>query len=174
MHSKTIILALATTTSALIAGVYYSFSVAINPAFAQLSDRAYIEAMQHINVAIVNPVFALSFFGAPLILPLAAAAHWKAEGQRRHLLVAASVVFWIGSLGVTALANIPLNETLASFPTQQASGAQASLARAAFAASWNRWHAVRTVASIATLVLVVAACLTADTTRQPLASANKN
>jgi uncharacterized membrane protein len=159
MQGKSIFLALATGTTALVAGVYYAFSVAVNPAFARLPDRAYIEAMQHINSAIVNPVFALSFFGAPLLLPVAAALHWRAGGRRLHLLVAASVIFLVGSLGVTAVGNIPLNDQLAPFPTQTATVAQAASARAAFASPWNRWHTVRTVASVVAMALTITACL---------------
>ncbi|MBO2012750.1 DUF1772 domain-containing protein [Hymenobacter negativus] len=162
MQGKTIILALATSTTALIAGVYFSFSVAINPAFSQLSDRAYIEAMQRINSAIVNPLFALCFFGAPVLLPVAAGLYWRAGGGRFYLLAIAAVVFLIGSLGVTVVANIPLNEKLAAFPIQQALATQAAAARADFSASWNRWHNVRTVASVAAMGLAIAACLVAD------------
>lgn len=173
MQTKPIILALATGTTALVAGVYHAFAVAINPAFARLPDREYIAAMQHINAAIVNPLFALSFFGAPLLLPLAAGLYWRAGGRRLYLLVAASAIFLIGSLGVTGVANIPLNEKLASFSPQQVPNTQAAAVRAAFANPWNRWHAVRTVASVAALALAVAACLAAGSARPPLASANK-
>lgn len=173
MQGKSIILGLAVSTTALVAGVYYTFAVAINPAFARLPDREYIAAMQHINAAIVNPLFALSFFGAPLLLPLAAGLHWRAGGRRWYLLVAAASIFWVGSLGITFVANIPLNEKLASFPTQQAPASQAASARAAFASSWNHWHAVRTVASVAAMGLVVAAALATGSIRpSPLPATN--
>jgi uncharacterized membrane protein len=165
MQGKTIILGLATTATALVAGVYYAFAVAINPAFARLSDREYIAAMQHINSAIGNPFFALVFFGAPLLLPVAAGLYWRAGGTRRYVLVAAAAIFLVGSLGVTLVANIPLNEQLASFPAQHASATQAAVARVAFADSWNHWHVLRTVASVAATVLAVAACLAAGSAR---------
>jgi len=116
MQGKTIALALATTSTALVAGVFYGFSVSVNPAFTRLPDPAYIAAMQAINDAIQNPVFAASFFGAPLLLPLATALHARRPFSRRFLFLgAAAAIYLIGVLGVTAAANIPLNEALRHF-----------------------------------------------------------
>ncbi|WP_426059260.1 hypothetical protein [Hymenobacter sp. B1770] len=53
---------MATVSTGLVAGVYYGFSVAVNPGLARLPAPAYIAAMQAINDVIQNPVFAASFF----------------------------------------------------------------------------------------------------------------
>jgi len=155
------VLALATLSTGLVAGVYYGFSVAVNPAFARLPDGQYIRAMQEINDAIQNPFFAVSFFGAPLLLALATGLYARRpRGRQFGLVLAATLVFWVGSLGVTAGGNIPLNEQLASY----APGATASAAtiRRQFAQPWNRWHQVRTLASIGALALLLGACLAPD------------
>jgi uncharacterized membrane protein len=160
MTSKKLVLALATLTTGLVAGVYYGFSVAINPAFARLPDGQYIRAMQEINDAIQNPFFAASFFGAPLLLVLATALYARRpRGQQLGLVLAATLVFWVGSLGVTVGGNIPLNEQLANY----APGAPNLVAtvRQQFAEPWNRWHQVRTGASILALALLLGACLVA-------------
>lgn len=65
MRGKTLVLALATITTALVAGVFYGFAVSVNLAFARLPDATYIMAMQAINEAIVNPFFAVSFLVRP-------------------------------------------------------------------------------------------------------------
>ena len=160
---KTFLLALATITTGLIAGVYYAFSVSVNPAFAGLPDAAYFDAMNRIKVAIVNRAFSLSFFGAPLLLPVVTWMYARpAFSRKAGYLLAASLIFWIGSLGITVAGNIPLNEKLASFVVNGATAEQAAAARKAFAGAWNNWHAVRTWASIIALVLTVMACLTRD------------
>ncbi|WP_375418109.1 DUF1772 domain-containing protein [uncultured Hymenobacter sp.] len=147
MQGKPIVLALATVATGLVAGVYYGFSVAVNPGLARLPAPAYIAAMQAINDVIQNPVFAASFFGAPLLLPLATVLYARRPYVRRfRLLTAATGLFW-ASLGVTVAANIPLNETLATFSLPNATPAQAAVARAHFAGPWNKWHGVRTLAS---------------------------
>ncbi|WP_046244830.1 anthrone oxygenase family protein [Hymenobacter terrenus] len=166
MRSNTIVLVLATTTTGLVAGVFYGFSVAVNPGFARLPDPAYIAGMQAINQVIQNPVFAASFFGAPIFLPLAAVLHARRAWSRRFtLLVCASAIYLIGGLGVTVAANIPLNETLAQFPLRTASSEQAATARTRFAGPWNKWHDIRTLASTVSLVLSICACLSADPAR---------
>ncbi|MBD2722564.1 anthrone oxygenase family protein [Hymenobacter armeniacus] len=169
MQGRTIVLGLATATTGLIAGVYYGFSVAVNPGLARLPAPAYIAAMQAINEVIVNPLFAASFFGAPLLLPLATVLHaGRPHSQRFRLLVAASGLFLVGSLGVTVGGNIPLNDALAAFPLATATPAAAEAARVQFASPWNRWHTVRTLASTAALTLAVAACLASPTGRPAL------
>lgn len=163
MQPKNLVLSLATTATGLVAGVFYGFSVAVNPAFRRLPDGAYVQGMQAINEVIQNPWFALSFFGAPLLLPLAAALHARRPRSRRFgLLGAAAGVYLVGSLGVTVAANIPLNEQLAALPLATASAAELGAARTRFAEPWNRWHAVRTVASVLALGLAVAAGLRRD------------
>ncbi|MDO7874947.1 DUF1772 domain-containing protein [Hymenobacter sp. ASUV-10] len=161
MTGKNLVLALATLSTGLVAGVYYGFSVAVNPAFARLPDAQYIRAMQEINDAIQNPFFAASFFGAPLLLVLATGLHaGRPRGRQLGLVLAATLVFWVGSLGVTVGGNIPLNEQLARY----APGATASAAavRQQFVPPWNRWHRVRTGASVVALALLLSACLLPD------------
>ena len=160
MQGKTVVLGLATASTALVTGVFYGFSVAVNPALARLPDPGYLAAMQAINEVIQNPWFAASFFGTPLLLPLATGLHAGRPYSRRFgLLGAATVVYLMGSLGVTVAANIPLNEQLAALPLTQASATQMAQARRDFAVPWNRWHTIRTVASVLALGLVVGAGL---------------
>ncbi|MEJ7662745.1 MAG: anthrone oxygenase family protein [Hymenobacter sp.] len=99
-------------------------------------------------------MFAASFFGAPLLLLRygtgGPAATGAAAGAAK---AAATAVFWVGSLGVTVTVNIPLNEQLAAVPVQSAPAARVAEARRQFAPAWNRWHNVRTSASILALAL---------------------
>ncbi|MEC5143912.1 anthrone oxygenase family protein [Chitinophaga sp. 212800010-3] len=160
---KTILLALALITTSLVTGVFYAFAVSVIPAFSQLSDATYMDAMQQINIAIVNPAFLLSFMGAPVLLPVVTWLYSRPAFTRRSaLLLAATVIFVIGTFGVTVAGNIPLNDKLAAFQLQGATAAQIRAARGAFEGPWNSLHMVRTLAGMVALVLVVAACLTKD------------
>jgi uncharacterized membrane protein len=157
------LLALATITTALMAGLFYAFSVSINLAFRHLPDTQYILAMQEINKAIVNPVFLLAFLGSPLFLTLAALAYRKQPRSPKFgWIFAALVVFIIGSFGVTIVGNIPLNNQLEGFSLEGSSVKQAKVMRGAFAESWNNWHTIRTVCSVCSLVLLVIGCLRKD------------
>lgn len=135
-------LLLATVATALIAGLFFCFVTAINPAFAKLTDVEYITAMQTINKVIVNPVFAVTLFSPVVLIPFSA---WK---YKSLLLWIAAAFYIIGGIGVTFAANVPLNDMLAA----------SSVSRQAFAGSWNNWHLVRTLAVIVSLILMVMAC----------------
>jgi uncharacterized membrane protein len=130
---------LAIITTALTAGLFFGFVVAINPAFAHLPDSTYITAMQAINKAIVNPVFALAFFGPVILIPIVA---YK---RKSRLLWLAAAFYIIGGIGVTYAVNVPLNNLLAT----------GALERHAFDKPWNQWHLVRTLAVIISLVLQI-------------------
>lgn len=152
MNTKYFLL-LAIIPTALIAGLFFGFAVAINPAFKQLPDKQYITAMQAINVAIVNPLFVAAFMGPAFLIPLTA---WKCES---FLIWMAAAVYLIGGIGITFVVNIPLNNMLAAFPVSTSTDVAAADLRRAFAIPWNTWHLIRTLAVILSLVLLVIACL---------------
>ena len=149
----------AATTSALIAGFFYAYSASVNRGLARLTDAGYVAAMQAINDTVRNPVFALSFFGALLVLPLAAALHAKDRSPRFNWLAVAAVFYVVGGFGVTLAFNVPLNEELAGLDLGTASPSQVDAARAGYEDTWNAYNAVRTVASTLALVCVAAAAM---------------
>lgn len=114
--------------------------------------------MQAINATVRNPLFALSFFGAAVALVGAVALHAGQRSGTRFLLIAlAAALYLVGGLGLTLIANVPLNEQLAAV-TSTSPGALAE-ARAAYEESWNTWNHVRTACSTAALLALVAACI---------------
>ena len=149
MNNNRYFLLLATVSTGLVAGLFFCFVIAINPAFAQLPDAQYIAAMQAINVAIVNPFFTVPFLGAALLIPFAA---WRCKS---FLIWVAAAFYLIGGIGITFVVNVPLNDMLAAF-----SGlSSAAETRIAFARPWNTWHLIRTLAVIISLILLVISCL---------------
>lgn len=137
-------------TMGLIAGVFYAFSCSVMPGLARADDRTFVEAMQQINRAILNPVFAASFLGALVLTILAALLHQR-MGQRQttHWIVAAAVLYGITFL-LTMAANVPLNEALnrAGNPSHISNLATV---RQRFEVSWVRWNMIRAVLSTAAL-----------------------
>ncbi|KQS00414.1 hypothetical protein ASG12_05780 [Williamsia sp. Leaf354] len=139
------LLVLGVTTSGLVAGLFCAFAYAVMPGLHRTDDRTLVAAMQKINVAIVNPVFLLLFFGG---LVVAAAAAWMSRGQAIGPWAIAAAVLYLAGMIVTIAANIPLNDRLA------ASGVDADSARAAFEAAWVRWNIVRAVLHTAGFVVL--------------------
>ncbi|MEO8404869.1 MAG: anthrone oxygenase family protein [Chitinophagaceae bacterium] len=156
----TIILLITAVLTALITGLFYSYSCSVNPGLGNLPDNQYLAAMQSINRAILNPVFFASFMGTLILLPVCAWMYYgQPDSNRFTLLLIAALVYAIGTFGVTMACNVPLNDALNAFDLKSATAESLMAQREKFEATWNKWHMVRTVASLISLILVVAACI---------------
>jgi uncharacterized membrane protein len=134
----------------LLAGLFYAFAVAVMPGFGNADDRTIVDGMQQINDAIENPVFLLSFLGAPA-LTLAALVMERRSGSREAARwILAALVLCGSRLLVTGALNIPLNDELkgAGDPDRIA---ELAAVRDDFEDPWVAWNIVRTVACIAAL-----------------------
>lgn len=157
---KLFVLVLTGTSTALMAGLFYGWSCSVTVGLARLSDSEYISAMQSMNRAIQNPVFFTCFFGTALLLPLSAYLYDEPPlSVRFWLLLAATVVYLSGVLGVTIFGNVPLNEALDAFQLQSASAQAMATQRAAFEVPWNHLNTFRTIAATLAIILVILACL---------------
>lgn len=155
----TILLIATGTLTALLAGLFFGFSVAVNGGLHRLRDSEYARAMQSINVVILNPIFFLSFMGPVVLLPLATFVNWGEVSARPELLLAASALYIVGTFGVTIVGNVPLNEKLAKLDVDGSDEKTVTAARAAFEQPWNRLHTIRTLAAVAATALIFWACL---------------
>lgn len=153
-----IVLIITTMITALIAGLYYSWSCAVIPGLSHVADTTYVETMQQINRSILNPIFFLSFAGTAFLLPLSTYLHYG-QPMRFWLLLIASAIYIIGSFGVTIAGNVPLNDALDNFQLSTASIQEITTQRIRFEKPWNNFHTVRTLATIISLVLVIIACI---------------
>ena len=152
-------------STGLMAGLFFGWAVSVIPGTLRISDRSYISTMQSINVAIVNPLFVLFFLGTSGFLAVAAFMHFRAGDSRRAWwLVAATATYTIGVLGITAGGNIPLNNELDRFDLDAATAETIAEQRRDYEGPWNRWHNIRTVASVAALAMTSAAALAASET----------
>ena len=138
------VLLAATLAAGLQAGTYYAWASGVMPGLARTDDKTFVETMTNVNVAIVNPVFMLTFLGAPA---LAAAAVATTSGSARAWAIA-GLVLAIGTVVVTGAANVPLNDALA-----------AGGSRADFETVWVRWNVVRTLTSTGALACLAWAAI---------------
>lgn len=150
--------AVATVSAGLIGGLFFAYSFSVNPGLNKLSDVGYLSAMQSINRAILNPVFLCTFLGTGILLPVSTGLQYGTP-VRFWLLLAASVLYIIGTLGVTMGGNVPLNEALDAFSIETASPDALSVQRRQFEGPWNRLHAIRTAASVLAFALAAVACI---------------
>ena len=140
------------------AGLFYAWSCSVMLGFARLPDREFVSAMQVTNRAIQNPVFFAAFFGAPIFLPISTFLHYG-QSPRFWFLLASTVIYLIGTFGVTVFGSVPLNNTLDRFDLQSSSEAEITAQRANFEGRWNNLNTIRAVSSALAVILVVIACL---------------
>jgi len=144
----------AAITLGLSAGLFYTYSASVMLGLGRSDDRTFVQAMQNINVAIVNPWFMAHFLGALVLTAVAAALHVPRDGRSVLPWIVAALVLYLVAIVVTGAANIPLNNQLeAARGVDTAEGLAA--ARAQFEDAWMRWNIVRTVASTAALGSIV-------------------
>lgn len=108
---KSITLFIAIVLTGLSAGLFYAWTVSVIPGTRKVVDITYLESMQSINRAILNPAFFLIFIGSPLVLVISTVQQFN-SGISFWLLLAATLIYILGTFGVTALGNVPLNDAL--------------------------------------------------------------
>jgi uncharacterized membrane protein len=146
---------LAALGSGLIAGFFLAFSACVMAALGRIPPASGISAMQSVNVVVLNPVFLGTFFGtAVLSLVLAAAAlmNWTEPGA--FYLLAGSLLYLAGSILVTMICNVPLNNRLAAVKPESAEG---KAVWTHYLRVWTAWNHVRTAAPLAAMACFILA-----------------
>jgi uncharacterized membrane protein len=137
-----------------IAGLYFAFSVSVMRGFDGIRGDQAIPAMQSINQKIQNPVFLLSFIGAP-VAGIVTGALLLALDQRRAavLFFVATAIYVFGSLAPTAIVNVPMNNHLDA-STVPADPAEADRLWTDYSGRWTAWNTARGVLTTASLLVI--------------------
>lgn len=163
MTARALLTLAAIVSSGLMGGLFFAWTVSVIPGTARTADTVYVSTMQHINRAIVNPGFVVPFIGVPVVLAAAGYLQWRVgEVGKARLLIGAAVLYLVGVLGVTGGGNVPLNNTLESFSLDGATAEAVARHRQDYEGPWNRWHYLRTVASVAAFAMATAAALVGE------------
>jgi uncharacterized membrane protein len=147
---RSLVLLAATLATGLMAGLYFAFSVAVMPGLGASDDRTFIEAVQRVNVAILNGWFSLAFGGALVLGAIAAALHWRGDGRPALPWIIAGVALYAASLVVTMGFNVPLNDKLAA-AGDPARIPDPAAVREQFESAWLRWNVARVLTTTAAL-----------------------
>jgi uncharacterized membrane protein len=128
--------------SAVVAGVFATFSGFVMRALGALPPATGAAAMQAVNVTALRPPLMTALFGTAALCVAAAAAVLAGGGPVAPVLAGAAA-YLAGAVLVTAGANVPLNDELRrSVPgTPEGDAVWARYLRV-----WTRWNTVRAVA----------------------------
>ena len=130
-----------------VGGVFFGFSAFVMDGLSRLPPAQGIAAMQSINVTAVRPAFMITLFGtAAACIPLTVAAMRTWGDPPATLLLSGSVLYLIGTIGLTIAYHVPLNNALAAVdPT----AADAPVHWSSYLESWTRANHVRAGAALA-------------------------
>jgi len=142
-------LLIAVLTVGMMAGVYAAFAVAVMPGLAGAADRTFVEAMQRINVAILNGWFLICFLGglvfSALALALSLGAFPSGAAERSAVpLMVAGLVLYTATLAITFIVNVPLNNALVAAGAPDAIR-DIGAVRTAFETRWVVFNVARAV-----------------------------
>ncbi|MFG3105589.1 anthrone oxygenase family protein [Streptomyces tendae] len=137
-----ITLILSALATGLMAGLFAAFAYSVMPGLAHSSDRTFVEAMQNINKAILNPVFMLPFMTAVPLLGLATVLAWRGHGRAALPWLIAALVLYLLAFVITSGLNVPLNDQLARAGNPDHIKDPAAV-RADFESTWVAWNIFR-------------------------------
>ena len=141
--------------SALVAGVFQSFSDFVMRGLVTARASAGIEAMQRINVTVYRSAFLVMFIAlAPITLVFAVYALFSLSGATRILLLIGSAAYLAFVFLVTVLGNVPMNQKLADMDATLSETAEYWRA---YGRVWTRWNHLRTAGSALTAACYILA-----------------
>lgn len=160
MNIQLISLFLATMTTGLMAGIFFTWTNAVTPGIGKLTDKEYLSALQAMNRDILNPVFYLLFFCPVITLPLATVVHYESGYSLLFkLLFVASAIYLIGVFFITIWGNIPLNNLLDKTELGDISHQSVRNLRDAIETKWNNFNLIRSITSSVSFILLILICL---------------
>jgi uncharacterized membrane protein len=124
-------------------------------ALARLRPAQGIEAMQEITRTVINPWFLGVFVGtAGGCLVLGGSGLWEWPRPGGAYTIAGCALYLVGTFLVTAIFNVPMNDSLEKLDP---SGPDASSAWTAYVKRWTVWNHVRSVAALTGAALLILA-----------------
>jgi uncharacterized membrane protein len=153
---RDVLVSLTLVCTGLSAGVLAGFGYAVIPGLNRAGAGVAVTAMQRMNSAILNPLFAVIFAGGVVF---GCAGTWAAWGSGlRWWVVAATVLTTVGVV-ITMAVNVPANNRLDAAGEVDADDAARVWSQ--FTKVWVPWNTVRSVLTTAAVVVLVVGLLSA-------------
>jgi uncharacterized membrane protein len=131
----------ATLGAGLIAGTFFCFSCFVMPALAKLEPLPGLAAMQQINITVINPLFMAVLFGTAILYAVLGYVSFRSGLDTASICwLASAFLYVVGTLGITMLCNVPLNDRLADLASTS-SGTAEIWTR--YVIDWTKWNSMR-------------------------------
>jgi uncharacterized membrane protein len=155
-------LAAATITTGIAAGVYQLYAFAVMPGLRRTDDRTFVGAFQQIDTAIVGPYLLVFFVGPLLLAGVAGVMHLDTEGSTTAL-IGGAVLIQLAIAAITLRVNVPLNNGIKAAGDSRSMGDPAAARRRFNERRWSRWNNVRALAATVAFGLLLWASMLAGT-----------
>lgn len=157
---KSFILIGSVVLTGLSAGLFYAWSVSVIPGTQKVTDPTYLETMQSINQAILNPGFFIVFFGSLLFLSISSIYELYNNNLTLWLFLIVCIIYLIGTIAVTGRGNVLLNDQLEALDLVNLDIIKMGEFRNFYQSNWNRLHLFRTVCAVLSFIISLLATLT--------------
>lgn len=135
-------------SSALVGGVFQSFSDFVMAGLNRAAPAGGIESMQQLNRTVFRSVFIATFLIlVPVSVGFAIYTWFALSGVPQRLIIFAAIIYLPLVFLVTAFGNVPMNEKLDKMDHMSADAADYWQT---YGRVWTRWNTLRTIGSIAT------------------------
>ncbi|MEH6308056.1 anthrone oxygenase family protein [Olivibacter sp. CPCC 100613] len=150
-------------TTALMSGLFFTWSNAIMPGLKKLPAFESLLAMQSFNKSILNPWFLTAFLLPVILLPLKAVFVYKQGLQLKlFLLVLAMLLYFLGVFMVTIVINVPINEGLNKIDLQQLSMQELIRQKDIFQTKWVFFNTIRAICATLSFLLLIVTVIDKD------------
>jgi uncharacterized membrane protein len=99
-------------------------------------------------------MFFIVFFGSLITLFLSTYFQFNNKAVF-WLLLASAVIYLIGTFGVTAFGNVPLNNELEALTVTNLNIKELKDFRFYYESAWNYYHSIRTISSMVSFILLL-------------------
>lgn len=141
--------------SALVGGVFQSFSDFVMRGLISAEPTGGMESMQQLNRTVFRSAFLATFLAlVPGTIAFAIYAWLRLHGSAQGLIIASAVVYLIFVFVVTVRGNVPMNDQLDALAHTSAEG---HAYWTTYGRVWTWWNHVRTAGSIVAALLLLLA-----------------
>lgn len=134
-----------------VGGVFFAFSSFVMPALDRLEGAHGMLAMKQINASVLSSSFIAVLMGTGGLMLALLYFQPSLKDAAGRCVVAACLIYLVGAIGVTTLANVPLNVRLHDSDVGDLSTWKA------YVRDWTTWNSIRGLAAILSSIMLMLA-----------------